>query len=249
MPAKARAEELAKHTSLTRYTSFHGREKRIAMLSDERAALLQKAESLRKGADLAWNDSQQKEIDWAVQGGIASGIAGGAAGVSAAVDAQVKNAQIRAQNEANMKAIAPAYFNALSVCGELKKQADALLTTINDSKIKLVAETPKEQVLSKLTIRKTDVTISPTGAFTVKTTLKAAHPVVIFDNVSAVIDGTLSADLYQKGEKVGSALMVVPLWGISEKEETLEGICLSGAKENVPFEVKFTPHDLWEIEK
>ena len=44
---------------------------------------------------------QEKEINWAVAGGIASGFAGPIARAAAAVDAMVKNAEIRAKNEIN----------------------------------------------------------------------------------------------------------------------------------------------------
>lgn len=76
--------------------------KRIAILSAERADALERAKTLRAGAQAIMSASQQKEHDWAIHGGIASGIAGPAAGLAAAADIQAKNAQIRAQNEANV---------------------------------------------------------------------------------------------------------------------------------------------------
>ena len=42
--------------------------------------------------------THEKEVDWAVAGGIANGIGGLGAGIGAAVNAQVQNAQIRQRN-------------------------------------------------------------------------------------------------------------------------------------------------------
>lgn len=70
----------------------------------------------------------------------------------------------------------------------------------------------------------------------------------IFEKVPAVVDGTISADLYQEGVKVGSALLVLPMMGIGSTT-TIEGICLNGAKPNVPYEVKYTAYRLWAMEK
>ena len=71
-----REEERAEQKTLVKYEGMTGREKRIAMLTAERAALLQTADTLKSGAKAVVNASQQKEKDWAIHGGIANGIAG-----------------------------------------------------------------------------------------------------------------------------------------------------------------------------
>lgn len=193
-------------------------------------------------------NSHQKEINWATHGGIAAGIAGGAAGAAVAMDAQIRNAQIRAQNEANMRDLAPGASAVCGIADKYKNAAKELQVFIDDAKIKLVADTPKETVLTKLELKTQNVTISKTGAFTVKASVKLVEELIIFDIIPAVIDGTISADLYQESHKVGSALLVLPPFGVGESA-TIEGICLHGAKVNVPYEIKFTPHLLWEMEK
>lgn len=91
-------EERSEYNELNKYSGLNGRDKRIAILSAERADALERAKTLRAGAQAIMSASQQKEHDWAIHGGIASGIAGPAAGLAAAADIQAKNAQIRAQN-------------------------------------------------------------------------------------------------------------------------------------------------------
>lgn len=247
--AELRSAEKEKYDGLTKYASFEGREKRVAILSDTQRQYYKKAAELEKGMRLLTHASQQKEINWATHGGIASGIAGGAAGLAVAIDAQAKNAQIRAQNEANMRALTPGILAVHKSAGEYRQAAKDLQVSIDDAKIKLVADTPKDEVFSKLDIRVNQIAISETGAFTIQVSVKLTDDLTIFDNVQAVADGTLSANLYQEGHNVGNALLVLPTFGVDRTEAIIEGICLSGAKQGIPYEVQFTPHLLWEMEK
>ena len=247
--AELRSAEKEKYDELTKYASFEGREKRVAILSDTQRQYYKKAAELEKGMRLLTHASQQKEINWATHGGIASGIAGGAAGLAVAIDAQAKNAQIRAQNEANMRALTPGILAVHKSAGEYRQAAKDLQVSIDDAKIKLVADTPKDEVFSKLDIRVNQIAISETGAFTIQVSVKLTDDLTIFDNVQAVADGTLSANLYQEGHNVGNALLVLPTFGVDRTEAIIEGICLSGAKQGIPYEVQFTPHLLWEMEK
>ena len=247
--AELRSAEKEKYDGLTKYASFEGREKRVAILSDTQRQYYKKAAELEKGMRLLTHASQQKEINWATHGGIASGIAGGAAGLAVAIDAQAKNAQIRAQNEANMRALTPGILAVHKSAGEYRQAAKDLQVSIDDAKIKLVADTPKDEVFSKLDIRVSQIAISETGAFTIQVSVKLTDDLMIFDNVQAVADGTFSANLYQEGHNVGNALLVLPTFGVDRTEAIIEGICLSGAKQGIPYEVQFTPHLLWEMEK
>lgn len=247
--AELRSAEKEKYDELTKYASFEGREKRVAILSDTQRQYYKKAAKLEEGMRLLTHASQQKEINWATHGGIASGIAGGAAGLAVAIDAQAKNAQIRAQNEANMRALIPGTLAVHKSAGEYRQAAKDLQVSIDDAKIKLVADTPKDEVFSKLDIRVNQIAISETGAFTIQVSVKLTDDLTIFDNVQAVADGTFSANLYQEGHNVGNALLVLPTFGVDRTEAIIEGICLSGAKQGIPYEVQFTPHLLWEMEK
>lgn len=117
-----------------KYEGLIGREKRIAMLTAEREALLQKADTLKNGAKAVMSASQQKEKDWAVHGGIANGIAGPAAGVATAINIQAQNAQIRAQNKANLQAYAPLITNSYMGAVSYESQARSVAETIENAK-------------------------------------------------------------------------------------------------------------------
>lgn len=243
-------EEAKKHAELTRYANLQGRDKRIVMLSHLQQEYLQEAKSIEDTVVHAMKG--EKEKDWATHGGIASAIAGGAAGLAVASDIQAKNAQIRARNEANRQAMMPAAMHVLNSASEYKKKANELQKEIEATRVKLVADTPAEEVLSYLDITTKFVAILETGAFKIFSTIKLSENMnskfYIFEKVPAFVDGTISADLYQEGVKVGSALLVLPMMGIGSTT-TIEGICLNGAKPNVPYEVKYTAYRLWAMEK
>lgn len=247
--ASLRNTEEEEYKKLTKYSTLEGRNKRVAILKDKQAYYYKQANILRKGMELVIDDSQQKEIDWATHGGIASGIAGGAAGLAVAMDAQAKNAQIRAQNKANLEALLPLESTVLGSAREYEDAAKKIQPLVDEAKIKLVTDTPKDKVLDRLDIKLKDISISQTGAFTVQASVKLRNNFVIFDNIHAVVDGTICADLYQEGNKVGSALLVLPTFGVDKQETTIKGISLDGAIQGVPYEVKFTPYLLWEMEK
>ena len=245
--SELRKAEQEKHSKLTKYASFAGREKRIAMLNAVIDECERAVPALMNGAEITLRESQEKELDWATFGGIASGLAGGAAGLATAADIQAKNAQIRARNQARKEAVKPRMMAMYDAAIEYKREGEAAKAALEAAKLKLVAEDSAESALSRLSIEVDRVTISKTGAFELKATMQLKKPFTIFETVNAVVDGTISADLYQEGAKVGSALLVLPTFGVGEKV-TIEGISLRGAKVGVPYKVKFTAHKLWEME-
>ena len=239
----------------TRFAKYIGRDKRIAMLLDSRAKIeekLNKAIAHRNALYDGYKFTQTKEKDWAIAGGIASGIAGPAAGIATAMDIQAQNAQIREQNAQNRD-----MYN-ISTMGAKAKVGDEVVAIHNElkefdknfekEKIKLVSDPTKEEVFKKLTFDKTEVSISQTGAFKVKT-LVSGCKFTIFDKLPAVVDGTIVATLYQNNIKVGDALLVLPEKGISTRARKTEGICICNADKNIPYEIKFAPYHLWEIEE
>lgn len=243
-----REQERAKHAHLTSYADQTGRNKRIRMLSDQRTLKLAEAERMKQGSLALVQSSQQKEHDWATHGGIASGIAGPAAGVATALDIQAKNAQIRAQNAANLKAMSPIIGAAFDVEMAARKEAERLAAEIERTKVKLVAEPPAAEVLSHLRFRETKTEVSKTGAVTVTTTVVGSG-ITVFDSEKAVADGTIIAKIYQNGRFIGVAQMVLPVYGVGNHDVKLEGICLKGAEQGVPCTVEFAATNLWAMEE
>ena len=242
-----RNREQLRHRELTRYASCTGREKRIRMLSDQRDEALSRAKTLRDGSMAIVSASQQKEHDWAIHGGIASGIAGGAAGVATALDIQQKNAQIRAQNAANLQALSPLIGASFDAESRARREAEELSGKISEAQIKLVGEDSAEAVLSHLRFSDTKVEVSETGAFTVTTRVHGEN-LKVFDVEDAVADGTVVANVYQNNRMIGTAQLVLPVYGVGRTAVTLEGIGLTGAGQGSPCSVKFTASNLWVME-
>lgn len=121
---------------------------------------------------------------------------------------------------------------------------------INEARTKVVANLSSSEVMKYLTFSNAKVIISETGAFSITCTAEVSNPIDIFGSVTAVVDGTVSADLYQNGTKIGSALMSLPLFGIAKGERVeIVGVCLAQADEKIPSRIEFTPHSLWIMEK
>lgn len=241
-------KERALHAQLTRYAGYIGKDKRIAMLEAERLTYIQKAAEKGNFAKNAATFGQQKEIDWAIRGGIASGIAGGAAGLAAAMDAQAKNEQIRANNDAVRKTMAPLMMKAMSDQRYAEEAAERMTGHIEETKTKIVNKTPKEDVLKKLSFTTPQITVSSTGAISIKVSAFASKPVLILDSENGVIDGTVLANFYDGQKLVGNAELVLPLWGIDHTAKELEGICLSGGQRDVQYRVEYSAKHLWEME-
>ena len=195
------------------------------------------------------NLTQQQELDWATHGGIASGLAGGAAGVAAAMDAQAKNAQIRANNAATRQAMAPVVTGFWNKQRENEQAAAQMSKYIEQTKTKIINKMPKEEVLKKMGFTDAKVTVSSTGAISIKVKASAQKPVLILDAVEGTIDGTVLANFYEGSRLAGTAELVLPLWGIGKSGEELEGICLNGGKKGTAYRVEYTAKHLWEMEK
>lgn len=246
-------KEQEQYNALTKYSGLTGREKRLQILTDLRD------EKKREISDLYQHKNSvtslagafmQKEQSWATHAGIANGIAGPAAGIATAMDIQAKNAQIREENNTRTQLLAGSLVGIDGRIRSCQKELEAIEKELTEAKLKMVADTPGEELIKALSIKETSTTISETGAFKVKASIKQTKAVKAFDDLTSetVIDGTISADMYQGGEKVGRALLVLPLYGLGP-EVTIEGMGLSGAKKDQPYKFKFTPYHLWVMER
>lgn len=242
-------EERKQYNLLNRFSELKGRDKRIAILTSEREEALQSAKTLRAGASALMSASQQKEHDWAIHGGIASGIAGPAAGLATAVDIQAKNAKIRAQNEANIKAFAPVVMTSYSGAANHEKRAQSLLEEIEKTKTKLVANDDAQTCLSRISLANAKVEVSETGTCMVTATAKLKAPVTIYDDVDAIIDGTIIAKIYDQKSLVGTAQLVLPKYGVSKYETSLKGMCLFCGTPNKNYSVEYAATNLWAMER
>lgn len=242
--------ERLQYKKTAQFSRFSGRDKRIAMLTAEMEEANRSADGLWAVSKGIASASQQKEHDWAIHGGIASGIAGPAAGLAAATDIQAKNAQIRSQNEANLKYFSSSMTSTALASADQRLLADKLKAEIEEAKTKLVSEDSAETCLSKLSFSNTNISVSDTGTITVTTCAQLNSELKIFGDVCAVIDGTIIAKIYDADTYIGYASMVLPKYGI-EKKASLSGMCLfCGKKENVDsYSITFSAYNLWAMER
>ena len=246
-------EENQEYALLTRYADYSGREKRIAMLSDERKKYMEAAETLRSGASALLLASQfkEKEGDWAIMGGAASALAGPAAGMATAVSAQAKtaqeNAQIRVQNQRNRELFAPVAATSFSGATQKEAAAKQLAEEIEATKMKLVADDSQKACFERLRFEETKVSVSRTGTCTVKTII-SVDPFMIFDDVPAVIDGTIFAEIYDGDELLGTAQLVLPVYGVKTVAK-VTGMALFCGHAGGSYRVEFSSRCLWAMEE
>lgn len=242
------SEEQEKFDALIRYAQCSGKQKTLQILNDRKNELLGQASSIDGGASQMLRGTQEKEKDWAVMGGIANGIAGAGAGVSTALQAQAENAQIRAANNARMKAAMPAYMALSNRASAYRSEAAAIQKEIERVNEKLVDEKDPQNWFSKIAFSNTAVTVSKTGTCTVTTDVKEVGPVMIYGDVPAKIDGTIVAKIYDGSTFVGVAQMVLPCYGVGE-DTKLEGMCLNCGQPGKTYTAQFVSTNMWAMEK
>lgn len=243
-----RAEERQEFERLNKYSDLEGKAKRIAMLTDRAAELRKEAKSQDQYADMLMRSGQQKERDWATWGGIADGIAGFGAGVSTAVDIQMQNMQIRAENEKRRQAALPGYMFMTNSAQGNRRNADEIMKEIENFKQKLVSDEPAVELMKKISFSNTDVLVSETGAAMVCTSATLDPKFKIFDDVPAVVDGTIIAKIYDGDQLCGTAQLVLPMYGLGQNIP-LNGICIDCCKPGKNYTAKFIAKNLWAMEK
>lgn len=243
-----RQKEKAEYDALIRYADYYGKEKKRVMLSDRMVELRKKAKSIDDVSTMMIRSTQQQESDWAVWGGIASGIAGTGAGVATALEMQANNSRIRAQNEANMRAAMPAYMFMSNNATDNRRNADAIQKEIENLNEKLIDERPSKDVMKLLEICNETIDVSTTGAYKITATAKAKESIFIYEDVPAVIDGTIIAHIYDGDVEIATTKIVLPVNGVS-KPVGIIGTGLNGLAKNKNYSVKFSEYKLWLIEK
>ena len=247
--------EKAQYRALNEFAEYTGRHKRITMLKKEYDAVLKKTEAMDRAISMTLSPQLEEEHDWAVMGGIASGLAGPSAGIATAVNAQIENAQIRARNEARLQASSGIRTNmaleGLYQEQNLRKRADHLKACINATETKLLGKDSPKKCLGMLCFEKAKVVVSKTGTCTVDTKVKLNRPkYYIFNDVKATIDGTIQAEIYDGNSKIGTANLVLPVYGVPDDNMVaVKGMCLFCGQPEKHYSVKFNAENLWAMEQ
>lgn len=246
-----RRQEEILYNQLNQYASYYGREKRIAMLKEERGKVLVKISESQKRIDGINTTFFEKEHDPYLHGGIASGIAGTGAGVTRALEIQQKNADIRERNAKNAVLLSPSIFKLREEISRYKKQEKQILNEISQAELKLVAKETTDVCFRKLSFTNTKTKVLEAGSCAVTVEVEMFEPIVIFDNIQGIIDGTVIAEIYDSNKCIGKANMVFPKYGIKYGDKiTLSGMVLFCGEADKNYTVKYCMSDkLWAMER
>lgn len=255
---KLRSAEEKKCAELEKYANYSGREKRLAMLRDQ-------YEKAKKNAGKASQDystltttplvSRPRDTDWAIHGGIANGLAGPGAGLATAMNIQRQNAE----NRARADAINSAYVSSLVQSGILekvsnaekqyKREAEKLQAQIQEAETALVAEDNADVCFKRLKFNEPLITVSATGTCRVDVNVSLKEEFYIFNGVKATVDGTILAELYDGIYCVGSAKLVLPVWGTRKDAIAyLGGMALFCGQPDKKYTVHLKAENLWAME-
>lgn len=246
---KKRNQEKKEFAKLNKYADLTGRDKRIAMLTDQLDLFRHNAKVLDDYSLTLMQSTQQREHDWASMGGLASGIAGPAAGLAIANDFQMQNMNIRAENARRYQAALPAYMSLSNSASVNRQNANQIEKEIEALKLKLVSDENSDELMNKIAFDNTDVLVSKTGAAMVCTSAAVKSKLTIYEDVPAVIDGTIVAKIYDEDRLCGTAQLVLPIYGLGEEPAVLNGICLDCCEQGKTYTAKFVAKHLWEMER
>lgn len=247
-----RQEERKLYNSCVKYAGMYGREKQIAMLTDARKEAKKKAEEARMANHTLRSMVTKSESNWAVAGGLVSGVAGPIAGALTAFDTEARNIQVRAQNQANLNAVAPMLYSFNGNAAAHEAQANKIAEMIEDTKVKLISKDSPMECLGHLRFSNIEISVSETGTCFVKVKASVPKDIIIFGDTQAAVDGEIIANIYDNDKKLGSATMVLPAIGIPGRSSvTLMGICLfcGGSAKGKAYNLKFSANNLWLIEQ
>mgnify|MGYP000334545418 FL=1 len=246
---------------LTLYANLHGLDKPLAMINDT-------YRSLNAQANGSTYLPTKKESDGAIFAGIASGIGGTVPALMSFSNTERVNQEVRAHNDlVNSINMATAMVSATmrNRANKYRQEYDAMAS-------KLVGDLTPEEVFRYLTIEPPTVNVSELGSVTVTAKVTSDPKLQIFDHLSAFVDGSLIAEIFDGERKIGEAIMVFPMFGsLSYHMDehtlkdgsvhirglkkslgtpvTLTGMCLFCGKPNHTYTAKIKPGDLWATEQ
>lgn len=242
----------------TYYANYTDQDKSIRICQDkirEANEIIYQCEqdetSVRNGGEATYMLGRQKESSWAIHGGIASGIAGGAAGLAVAADVERRNQAKRQQNEQLLKGIAALSVMQLEKIWDRKRGAEQELeywtAKLEEAKVLLSEKKNQKELLAMLHPGVIKVEITETGAVKLKVELHSTPNLIIYDEIKAVVDGSIKVLLKVEDEIVGSAVCVLPYGGMT-RYSTANAICCKPKKQAQEYTFDFAPNHLWAVE-
>lgn len=256
--AALRIEEAEMEKEFKRYADCAGREKSTCYCNEQIAynehIIAQcDAEISRicgNAADIHIKGTQ-KEHSWAILGGIANGIAGGAAGLAVAIDIEQQN-QAKRQHNAQLTSdvltlveLQTKNFRARKASAQ--KSIEWWWQELESSKFMLIDDSNGTDLLSKLHLNVLSVENSLTGAVKIQIEVNATPDLLIYDNVPAVVDGSITV-LLKIGEKVVGTTVASLGYEGAYKRHNIDCICTNISEQAENYRIEFAPHHLWLVE-
>ena len=236
------------------FANCFGQDKPIKMCEAEIARCDQRLQELENAYNSVISGASafmQKKGDWAIAGGIANGLAGPAAGVATAIDVMQKNAEIDKNNQAVTNLSFGMQSQIVSQQIAVKEEKARWLSRLEKAKTRLVQELPQDQLMSLLSCRVTEKKISETGAIRLKVSVEQTKPLRIYEDVKAVVDGSIQVLVYdgkEKNRNCAKGMICLPLEGCVPF--TQEVICKGDASVSSIDKCKFDfkANKLWGVE-
>lgn len=258
--SKLRMEEKAIGDENRKYSSQHGRDKRIVICQDmirecERkiAECTNRFNSVNSAASAVYNGYKQKESDWAVLGGMASGIAGGAAGVATAIDVQQRNSEKRAYNQQLGSAVGQLAGNSIMQITQEKSNAESRKNhweqSLEKAQRALFEDLPADTLMSCLAFHVEQKKKSETGAVRLKINVKQKKELFVYGDASAVVDGCVQVLVVDDNKTVAKGVLTFPYSGSSTYGDDFDVVCFNNAPVPQNYKVRFEPYNIWAIEK
>ncbi|MCI8387947.1 MAG: hypothetical protein HFE63_05720 [Clostridiales bacterium] len=189
-----------------KYAAMHGTEKRIAMLQatvDGYKAINASYQRLINGTHL------EKESDGAIAAGVASGIGGVVPALMSLQNTAEHNAQVRSNNSVGVQMIK--YYTEC----QMQNTGYRMFweKELERAKTKLAGDQSSEEVFKHLTIETDKIKVTDTGTIEITARFKGDPEYTIFDNMPAIVDGAVTAQVYDGETLVGEAVIVLPTYG------------------------------------
>lgn len=249
------AEEEKKEQEYSRYANKIGREKSLAhcreMMKKYREMIAQytsKETNIKDGCERFYELNKQHESSWAIHGGIADAIAGPAAGLAVAIDVQKNNQKIQEENAALAQSVFGFEIKAVEIIRKQKEETNEEYRYWAREKRAveniLVQDGDERELLALLQPSIKNSRITATGAITFTVSIKSTPNLVIYDKVSAVVDGSFKILVKDEKKTVGYAICVIP-YGGSRKEHDIKCICRNITQKSDKYRFEFQPNHLW----
>jgi len=254
-------QDLKKSRELSKYYDLVGKEKTYKMyldlLNNAKRKLIglkkEQAETSRMARSLS-SSLTEREVDWAVRGGIASGIAGPAAGVATALDAQSKNAEIRKRNAETNYSIAQMEVAIKSDIDAniayWSKMVNEYTEKVNKASTLIVTDKTEEDIFKDIKVLTKKKEITDSGSVSIVVSIKPKNKSTLFDSdVPACYDGSILASVIRNNRSCGKTYLVLPIEGL-EKDCQVKGIITGSFKKGDEKDIKieYKPYHLWERE-